>query len=129
MNHVITAIREDGYLLQGLIGLPTGLWLLLMAGNRGLWPELHQNWDPLLTGVWVLLWVTGYYATRPYYQAGHNIPRSAFGGSLVLLAILVLGFLTALSIEVFYRDYPASLSGLWLGLYLLVLGYRFVTHV
>lgn len=152
MNYVIAAIRKDGYLLQGLIGLPLGLWTLGSTVPPLLWPLVQQALggllslmllpllqltdEPLsfLSGLLSLmllpLMIVGRNVIKRSYQRKGALPRSMFENAVIPWAIVLglvalsWGFGLAVSLE-----WGIAVQGVWLGLALLIFGHRFWTHI
>lgn len=121
---VAALVREDGYLLGGLMTLPFGLWVTLGAASEFVWP-FYARWQPVSGLLLLPATVIAYVLLYRFYKMGGHVPRSVFAHFgvpvVVVLGILVIGFWEG------YRP-NFSATGAFTGLVFLTFGYRFFVH-
>jgi len=130
MNHVIAAIRKDGYPLQGLMGLPLGLWLLGSLVPLLLWPLVQEALGSLLSLMLLPLMLVGRNAIKRSYQRKGALPESVFENAVIpwaiVLGLLALSWGVGLTVSF---EWGIAVQGVWWGLALLIFGHRFWTHI
>lgn len=127
-RRLATRSRGDGYLLQGLLGLPVGLWLVAALGSNLIVGGIREALGGLTPLVLLLPMLAAWFALRRYYRARGGEPPAALAGRdsmLFFAGLLGLGWGFGL---VLGPEAGIAAQGAWLGLCLMGAGWRFALH-
>lgn len=127
-EHPVTRHQRGGYPLRRLIGLPVGLFVVVVIVTWLIWPALRENLGGLEAIVALPLLFLGQFALIRYYRVRGGLPPAAVtpgGPWLFIIGLFVLGWGLRILVS---PEAGIAAQGVWASLAILVTGCHFRTH-